>query len=265
MTPADATEVAAALPVRAARVTDDRPTTLARRAGRRRRHARGHRHGVVHRRQSAADRPPSSAAGASGSATRPRAPGLAGRSSRATLHTVDGLRPRTRSQRRRARGLRQPVRPRHRRAGLCAPRLRRLRRPRGRGGGQRRRPSPSTLMREGAGWVLRSAAHSAGTRGEPLCLTGGLGPHYPASLTPTSWRPGPTRSTGRWRWPPTSPPTFPRGKSHDRRRLPPPRALAAQLRRSALRPAAQAASKRRSRPASSRPTPPSRPSARSRR
>jgi glucosamine kinase len=33
-------------------------------------------------------------------------------------------------------------------------------------------------MREGAGWIVKSATALGWSRAEPLCLTGGLGPHY---------------------------------------------------------------------------------------
>jgi glucosamine kinase len=176
MTPADAAEVAAALPVRAARVTDDRPTTL--------RGALGDAEGTLAAigtgsffgRQSGGQ---AAFIGGWGFRLGDEAAGAwLGRALlSATLHTVDGLRPRTDLSAAVLAGFGSPsalvtaaqgYAPRD--FGALAARV-----VEAAGEGD---PLALDLMREGAGWVVRSATALGWTRAEPLCLTGGLGPHY---------------------------------------------------------------------------------------
>lgn len=177
MTPADAAEVAAALPVRTARVTDDRPTML--------RGALGGADGTL-----AAIGTGSFFGRQAGGRTRfiggwgfrlgDEASGAwMGRALlSATLHAVDGIRPRT--------ALLEAVlndfggdpaaiviaaqgfAPRDF-AALAARVVE---------AGLQGDPVAEELMREGADWVLKAAASLGWRRGEALCLTGGLGPYY---------------------------------------------------------------------------------------
>jgi glucosamine kinase len=176
MTPADAAEVAAALPVRSARVTDDRPTMLRGALGEAEATLAAIGTGSFFGRQSGGA---ARFIGGWGFRLGDEAAGAwLGRALlSATLHAVDGLRPRT--------GLTdamladfgipsamvtaaQGYAPRDF-AALAARVVEAA------GADD---PLALDLMREGAGWIVRAASALGWTRGEPLCLTGGLGPHY---------------------------------------------------------------------------------------
>ncbi|MGI1663630.1 BadF/BadG/BcrA/BcrD ATPase family protein [Palleronia sp. KMU-117] len=177
MTPADAAEVAAALPVRTARVTDDRPTTL--------RGALGGAEGTLAAigtgsffgRQAAGR---TGFIGGWGFRLGDEASGAwIGRALlAATLHAVDGVRPRT--------GLvdatladfgNNPAALVTAAQGF-APRDFAAFAARVVEAGLQGDPLAEELMREGADWILKAAAALGWRRGEALCLTGGLGPHY---------------------------------------------------------------------------------------
>lgn len=177
MTPADAAEVAAALPVRAARVTDDRPTSL--------RGALGGADGTL-------------AAIGTGSFFGRQAGGrtsfLGGWGFRlgdeasgawmgrallaATLHAVDGIRPRTALLDATLAGFGGDPAKIVTAAQGFAPRDFAALAARVVEAGLEGDPTADTLMREGADWILKAAAALGWRPGEALCLTGGLGPHY---------------------------------------------------------------------------------------
>ena len=174
LTAEDAREVAAALPVARARVTDDRPTTM--------RGALGPGDGTV-------------AAIGTGSFFGRQAGGgqrfmggwgyqlgdeasgawLGRRLLSATLHAADGLRPASAMTEALLErlggaagivGFAKEARP----ADMAALAARLLE--------AREDPVATELLREGADWVLRVIRALGWTPGEPLCLLGGVGPHY---------------------------------------------------------------------------------------
>ncbi len=174
MTPDDASAVAAALPVPRARVTDDRPTTM--------RGALGPGDGTVAaigtgsffgRRSGGTSR----YLGGWGYQLGDEASGawLGRRILTATLHAEDGLRPATpllTAVRTRLGGpaaivaFARDASPADM-ASLAADLV-----------AHRDDPVAGHLLREGADWILRAVQTLGRTRGERLCLLGGLGPHY---------------------------------------------------------------------------------------
>jgi glucosamine kinase len=176
MTPADAAEVAAALPVRAARVTDDRPTTL--------RGALGEAEGTL-----AAIGTGSFFGRQSGGAARfiggwgfrlgdEAAGAWLGRALlAATLHTVDGVRKHTDLSDAVLREFGAPSALVTAAQGY-SPRDFATLAARVVAAAGADDPLALDLMREGADWIVRAATALGWTRSEPLCLTGGLGPHY---------------------------------------------------------------------------------------
>jgi glucosamine kinase len=183
LTADDAATVAAALPVRRARVTDDRPTTM--------RGALGPHEGTVAaigtgsffgRRAGGSDR----YLGGWGYQLGDEASGawLGRRLLTAGLHAEDGLMaatPLTEAIRNQLGGpagivaFAKNARPADM-AGLAADMV-----------AQREDPVAADLLREGAQWILRAIRTLGWTEGERLCLLGGLGPQYAPLLgTPVS-------------------------------------------------------------------------------
>jgi glucosamine kinase len=176
MTPGDAAEVAAALPVRAARVTDDRPTTLRGALGEAEATLAAIGTGSFFGRQSGGS---ARFIGGWGFRLGDEAAGAwLGRALlAATLHAVDGLRPRT--------GLSDAVLKDFGAPSVLvtaaqgyAPRDFAALAARVVEAAGADDPLALDLMREGAGWIVKSATALGWSRAEPLCLTGGLGPHY---------------------------------------------------------------------------------------
>jgi glucosamine kinase len=181
MTAADAGHVAGALPVRQARVTDDRPTSL--------RGALGGADGTLAaigtgsffgRQHDGETR----FIGGWGFRLGDEASGAwLGRSLlSAVLHAVDGLRPRT--------PLAEAVLAEFDGAPAdlvtaaqdYAPRDFAALAARAVDAAGRNDPLAADLMRDGAAWLMAAVTALGWTRGEPLCLIGGLGPHYAAFL-----------------------------------------------------------------------------------
>jgi glucosamine kinase len=177
MTAADAADVAAALPVRQARVTDDRPTSL--------RGALGGADGTLAAigtgsffgRQNGGD---TRFIGGWGFRLGDEASGAwIGRSLLSSvLHAVDGLRPMTPligavlddfdDAPSKLVTAAQDYSPRDF-AALAA---------RAVDAARQNDPLAIELMRDGAAWTIRAVTALGWTRAEPLCLIGGLGPHY---------------------------------------------------------------------------------------
>jgi len=188
MTPEDATAVAALLPPRRARVTDDRPTTL--------RGALGGEDGALAAigtgsffgRQSGGR---ARCVGGWGLLLGDEASGAwLGRALLArTLHAVDGLCDRTpligtvlddfAGSPPRLLMAARTYAPRD--FGALAARI-----VAAAGQGD---PAAQELMRDGARWIIRAITALGWQQGEPLCLTGGLGPHYAPYIEVETMRP----------------------------------------------------------------------------
>lgn len=181
MTPADAADVASALPVRQARVTDDRPTSL--------RGALGGADGTLAAigtgsffgRQAEGD---TRFIGGWGFRLGDEASGAwLGRTLLSSvLHAVDGLRPRT--------PLADAILAQFDGAPSeivtaaqdYSPRDFAVLAVKAVDAAGRNDPLGLDLMRDGAAWLTKAVTSLGWTRDEPLCLIGGLGPHYAAYI-----------------------------------------------------------------------------------